>query len=92
MKKKQRKVFSCFIRELESALEGQTDLCSSERGKVARLEEDMEVEKRKFDEDRDEKQQIIAKLSKQLEVHEKNFEALKTELSQVINGKKTDLS
>ena len=77
---------------MESALESEKDLCSSEKGKVVKLEDDMEVAKRNFVEDLEEKQQIIAKLSKQLEVHEKNFEALKTELSQVIIEKADLLS
>lgn len=47
------------------------------------MEEDLEIQKRNFSEDLEEKQKIISKLSKQLEVHEKNFEALKGELSQV---------
>ena len=64
-------------------MEKERDSCSSEKGKVINLEENLELERRTFAEDLDEKQKMIAKLSKQLEVHEKNFEALKSELTQV---------
>ena len=72
-----------IYRELESALEKERDSCSSAKGKVISLEENLELERRTFAEDLDEKQKMIAKLSKQLEIHEKNFEALKSELTQV---------